>query len=82
MVYPEIEAPLRERTIAALADHELAGNLRAAGASWGAGRARMGRDHGFAQMRERAREIRRDNIGRLPELLARLEERVRPPGAS
>ena len=82
VVYPEIEATLRERTVEALGDHELRGNLRAAGASWGAGRARMGREHGFATMRDRAREIRRDNIGRLPELLARLEERVTAAGGT
>jgi L-lactate dehydrogenase complex protein LldF len=80
VVYTDAAAPLRERTVAALADAELGENLRTAAASWGAGRARMGREHPFAQMRERAREIRTDNVRRLPELLARLEERVREAG--
>jgi L-lactate dehydrogenase complex protein LldF len=80
VVYPDATAPLRDRTVEALADAELGENLRAAATSWGAGRARMGREHPFAQMRERAREIRRDNVRRLPELLARLEERVREAG--
>jgi L-lactate dehydrogenase complex protein LldF len=76
VVYPDADAPLRERTREALADAELGGNLRTAAASWTAGRERMARDHGFAGMRERAREIRRGNIANLPELLGRLEQRV------
>jgi L-lactate dehydrogenase complex protein LldF len=80
VAYPDAAAPLRERTREALADGELAGNLAAAAASWSAGRARMGREHPFAQMRARTREIRRGNVRRLPELLERLEERVTAAG--
>jgi L-lactate dehydrogenase complex protein LldF len=79
-VYPDADAPLRERTREALADADLGGNLRGAAASWAAGRQRMARDHGFGDMRLRAREIRRGNIRRLPELLARLERRVAEAG--
>ncbi len=82
VVYPEITATLRERTRDALADTELRGNLRTAGASWTAGRTRMGVEHPFAQMRDRGREIRRDNIRHLPELLERLEERVGAAGGT
>ena len=82
VVYPEITEPLRERTREALADTELRGNLRTAGGSWSAGRARIGREHPFAQMRDRGREIRRSNIRRLPELLERLEERVTAAGGT
>lgn len=82
VVYPEITAPLRERTREALADTQLRGNLRTAGAHWTAGRERMGREHPFAQMRDRGREIRRDNIRHLPELLERLEERVTAAGGT
>ena len=82
VVYPEITATLRERTRDALADTELRGNLRTAGASWTAGRTRMGVEHPFARMRDRGREIRRDNIRRLPELLERLEERVGAAGGT
>jgi len=82
VVYPEITATLRERTREALADTELRGNLRTAGASWTAGRERMGREHPFAQMRDRGREIRRDNIRHLPALLERLEERVTAAGGT
>jgi L-lactate dehydrogenase complex protein LldF len=80
VVYPDASEPLRERTREALADAELAGNLRAAGASWGASRARVASENPFAQMRERAREIRRGDIRDLPELLDRLEERVTAAG--
>ncbi len=62
-------APLRERTREALADAELAGNLRAAGASWAASRAGSRPRIPFAEMRDRAREIRRGDIRDLPELL-------------
>jgi L-lactate dehydrogenase complex protein LldF len=82
VVYPDAVAPLRERTREALADDELHGNLATAGASWAAGRARMGSEHPFAEMRERGRAIRRDNIRHLPELLARLEERVTAAGGT
>jgi L-lactate dehydrogenase complex protein LldF len=80
VVYPDADEPLRARTRDALADAELGGNLRAAAASWAAGRERMARDHGFGEMRARAREIRRGNIARLPELLERLERRVTEAG--
>ena len=80
VVYPEIDEPLRERTREALADPALAGNLRAASASWAAGRERMVREKGFADMRTRAREIRRGNIRDLPALLDRLERRVTEAG--
>ena len=46
-----------------------AANLRAAGASWAAARARISAENPFAQMRARAREIRRGDIADLPELL-------------
>lgn len=82
VVYPDVREPLRDRTRAALADAELGGNLATASASWAAGRARMGREHPFAAMRERGREIRRDNVRRLPELLARLEARVAAAGGT
>lgn len=82
VVYPEITAPLRERAREALADTELRGNLRTSGDHWAQGRARMGREHPFAQMRERGREIRRSNIRKLPELLERLEERVAAAGGT
>jgi L-lactate dehydrogenase complex protein LldF len=39
-------------------------------------------EHGFDAMRDRARQIRRDNIRRLPELLERLEERIRANGGT
>jgi L-lactate dehydrogenase complex protein LldF len=80
VVYPETTTTLRERTVEALADDELNGNLKAAAGSWAAGRKRVGAEYPFAEMRERAREIRRGNIRDLPELLDRLEERVRAAG--
>ena len=80
VVYPDTTAPLRERTREALADDALAANLRAAGASWGAARARISAENPFAEMRDRAREIRRGDIGDLPALLDRLEERVTAAG--
>jgi L-lactate dehydrogenase complex protein LldF len=82
VAYPDATEPLRDRARAALADDELRGNLRVAGASWAAGRARMGREHDFDAMRERGREIRRSNIRRLPELLERLERRVTAAGGT
>jgi L-lactate dehydrogenase complex protein LldF len=80
VVYPDVEGPLRERTRAALGDAQLTGNLRSASASWAAGRAKVGAAYPFAEMRERAREIRTDNVARLPELIDRLEERVQAAG--
>ncbi len=82
VVYPETTAPLRERTREALADTELSANLRAAGTSWAAARGRVAAENPFAQMRDRAREIRRGDIRDLPELLDRLEERVRAAGGT
>ena len=72
--------PLRARTSAAVADEQLRANLQSTAASWTAGRQKMRDQFGFDQMRERAREIRRGNIRQLPELLDRLEERVRANG--
>ncbi len=72
--------PLRARTAAAVADTTLRANLQATAASWTAGREKMRDEFGFEQMRERAREIRLGNIRQLPELLDRLEERVRANG--
>ena len=80
VMYPDAGGSLRSRTAEALADDELGGNLRTAAASWAAGRRRMVDGHGFAGMRERAREIRTDNIRHLPELLERLEANVRAAG--
>jgi len=80
VAYPDAVAPLRERTREALADSGLGGNLRTAAASWAAGRARVGAEYPFAEMRLRAREIRRGNVRALPELLDRLEARVREAG--
>jgi L-lactate dehydrogenase complex protein LldF len=82
VVYPDVTEPLRERTRTALAEGQLTENVKAASASWAAGRDRIGRDHPFDQMRERAREIRRSNVARLPELLDRLVERVEAAGGT
>lgn len=80
VVYRDVEGSLRERTRTALADEELGGNLRNASASWAAGRARITAQNPFAEMRARAREIRRGDIRDLPELLERLEANVRAAG--
>lgn len=72
--------PLRARTSAAVEDEQLRANLKATAASWTAGRQTMVDEFGFDRMRERAREIRQGNIRQLPELLDRLEERVRANG--
>jgi L-lactate dehydrogenase complex protein LldF len=80
VVYRDTAGTLRERSRAALADDALGGNLRAASASWAAGRAKMAEAHPMAEMRLRAREIRRSNVRDLPALLDRLEERVRAAG--
>ncbi|MGD9571942.1 MAG: LUD domain-containing protein [Thermoleophilia bacterium] len=76
VVYPDTAGDLRGRTVDALRDTELGGNLRTAAASWAAGRARIGAEHPFAEMRLRTREIRRGNVGALPELLDTLEANV------
>jgi L-lactate dehydrogenase complex protein LldF len=73
---------LRERTAAAVGDAQLRANLQAAAKSWTAGRERMRDQFGFDEMRNRAREIRSGNIRQLPELLERLEERVRAAGGT
>jgi L-lactate dehydrogenase complex protein LldF len=80
--YPDAQGPLRERTRAALADDQLGGNLKAAAASWFEGRERILRDHPFADMRARARDIRRSNIANLPALIAQLTERVEAAGGT
>ncbi|HMO00987.1 MAG TPA: lactate utilization protein B [Miltoncostaeaceae bacterium] len=80
VVYRDTEGSLRDRSRAALADAELGANLRNASASWAAGRARIASQNPFAEMRERAREIRRGDIRDLPELLERLEANVRAAG--
>jgi L-lactate dehydrogenase complex protein LldF len=82
VVYPDVEGTLRERTVEALRDAELGGNLRTAAAGWTAGRDLMREEYGLDEMRARAREIRRGNIRRLPELLDRLEDRVREHGGT
>jgi L-lactate dehydrogenase complex protein LldF len=82
VVYRDVEGTLRERTRAALADTELGGNLRNASASWAASRARIAAENPFAEMRDRAREIRRGDIRDLPELLQRLETNVRAAGGT
>ena len=73
---------LRERTAAAVHDAQLRANLDAAARSFATGRERMRDGFGFDEMRDRAREIRTDNIRRLPELLTQLEERVRTAGGT
>ncbi len=78
--YPDVAGTLRQRTREAVADAELVGNLRASADAWAAGRTRMEEQHAFAAMRERARQIRTDAVGRLPELLRRLESEVRAAG--
>ncbi|MGD9694189.1 MAG: lactate utilization protein B [Thermoleophilia bacterium] len=80
VVYPDATRPLRERTVEALADTELGGNLRTAAGSWKTGRTRIGEAHPFAEMRLRTREIRRGNVRNLPALLDRLEGNVRAAG--
>ncbi|MEQ9336064.1 MAG: lactate utilization protein B, partial [Miltoncostaeaceae bacterium] len=80
VMYPDAAGSLRARTADALADEELGENLRSAASSWTAGRQRMVDEHGFAGMRERAKEIRTDNIRRLPELMERLTGQVEAVG--
>ncbi len=82
VAYPEITGTLRERTAAAVADTELGGNLSRASASFHAGRQRMKDEQGFDGMRDRASAIRRSNIAKLPELIARLEENARAAGTT
>jgi len=73
---------LRERTAAAVADEQLRANLQGAARSWTAGQERMRDEFAFDEMRDRAREIRTGNIRQLPELLERLEVRVRTAGGT
>lgn len=82
VVYLDVEGDLRDRTVEALRDDELGGNLRAAATSWAAGRASVSEQFGFDAMRDRARDIRRANVRDLPELLRRLEERATAAGAT
>jgi L-lactate dehydrogenase complex protein LldF len=82
VVYPDVTGSLRERTSAAVADAELGANLRTSAASWANGQQRVRAENPFAEMRARASAIRADNIRRLPELLDRLEERVRAAGGT
>lgn len=78
--YRDVTGTLRERAGEALADPQLGGNLRASSSSWAAGRARVGREHPFADMRERARAIRTEAVHDLPALLDRLQGRVEAAG--
>ncbi len=80
VAYSDVEGTLRERTVEAMADRTLRGNLRTAADSWGAGRESMSRDHGFDDMRDRARDIRRSNIRNLPALLSEMQAKVRSNG--
>ena len=81
VVYPESDRPLRERTVAAVADAELRGNLDKAAAGFHSGRERMRTEHGFDEMRARAREIRQANIRDLPALHERFAARAVAAGA-
>ena len=82
VAYSDVDGTLRERTIVALSDRTLRGNLDTAAASWGEGRDAMRRDHGLDEMRERAREIRRQNIRDLPALLSEMQAKVREAGGT
>lgn len=80
--YEDVTGTLRERARDALGDAQLGGNLKGSSSSWAAGRARVGREHPFAEMRERAREIRTGAVRDLPALLDRLQERVEAAGGT
>ena len=82
VAYPDAEGTLRERTVQALADDTLRGNLETAAASWGESRDAMRRDHGLDAMRDRARDIRRRNIRELPALLSEMQAKVREAGGT
>ena len=82
VMYDDIQGTLRQRTVEALRDPVLAGNLRTAGTAWGEQRAGIERDYPFQEMRERAREIRRGNVRHLPELLTELQQNVRANGGT
>jgi L-lactate dehydrogenase complex protein LldF len=82
VAYPDARGTLRERTVQALADGTLRGNLETAAASWGESRDAMRRDHGLDAMRDRARDIRRRNIRELPALLSEMQAKVREAGGT
>ena len=82
VAYPDAEGTLRERTVQALADDTLRGNLETAATSWGESRDAMRRDHGLDAMRDRARDIRRRNIRELPALLSEMQAKVREAGGT
>ena len=82
VAYSDLDGSLRDRTIVALADTTLRGNLDTAAASWGESRDAMRRDHGLDDMRERARDIRRQNIRDLPALLSEMQAKVREAGGT
>ena len=82
VAYLDVEGTLRERTVNALRDRTLRGNLDTAATSWGEGRDAMREDHGLDEMRERAREIRRSNIRNLPALLTGMQAKVREAGGT
>jgi len=82
VAYPDAHGTLRERTVQALADETLRGNLGTAAASWGESRDAMRRDHGLDAMRDRARDIRRRNIRELPALLSEMQAKVREAGGT
>lgn len=82
VAYPDAQGTLRERTVQALADDTLRGNLEMAATSWGESRDAMRRDHGLDAMRDRARDIRRRNIRELPALLSEMQAKVREAGGT
>ncbi|MEW6583566.1 MAG: lactate utilization protein B [Actinomycetota bacterium] len=82
VLYPDVTGRLRDRARDAVADAELGANLRTSAGSWAAGQAKIRAEHPFAEMRARARDIRRDNIAHLPELLDRLEQQVTAAGGT
>jgi L-lactate dehydrogenase complex protein LldF len=82
VMYPDVAGTLRERTQNAVGDHELRENLLASAGGWAKGMESIREAHPFDEMRARAREIRTSNIAQLPELLGRLEERVRAAGGT
>lgn len=82
VAYSDQKGTLRDRTVEALRDPTLAANLRTAGESWGEARDHMRSEYGLDDMRARARDIRRDNIRRLPQLLTELQSNVRANGGT
>ena len=57
VAYLDVQGTLRERTVDALRDRTLRGNLDTAATSWGESRDAMREQYGLDEMRERAREI-------------------------